>query len=579
MNDYTALRDSSVYLSTAEFDNLGGWVHDTQFIVNIGSSYLLAHGLGTPVADASAKFCAPVSGCYKVYAFTKDWVARWKKDVAPGLFKVIIDGCESEICGNSGRDWDWQLACTVHLEKGEHSVALKDLTGYEGRCAALFFTTQDDFVPPKSKTDLITFRAQMQGIGDPECVGHFDLAVIGGGFSGMTSAVSAAEQGLKVLLVQDRYVLGGNNSSEVRVWLGGETNFEPYPHIGDITRKFEPASATNYGDKNIGEQYEDGKRLDIVRSYKNITLLLGKFAEETEVADGKIKSITFSDVKTNRLSKATADLFVDATGDATIGYMAQADYEITTNGHMGLSNMWFVTDTGEETVFPQLPWAANMGKYDFPGRKAKDAHGTTSLGCWFWESGMEYEPIENAEQARDLNFRAMYGAMDAIKNVEKNEFYKTYAIGYSSYIAGKRESRRLLGDLILTKSDVLKNRVFPDSCIPCTWHIDVHYPKKECYTVFTEGEAFLTNAYYDNLTAPYYLLPYRCLYSRNISNLFMAGRDISVSHDALGTARVMRTCGMMGEVVGYAASICKKYGALPRDVYESHLEEFLKLMK
>jgi len=306
---------------------------------------------------------------------------------------------------------------------------------------------------------------------------------------------------------------------------------------------------------------------------------LGHTVVSADVKGGKIRDITFIDVKTHKPKSARAEYFADCTGDAVLGWLAGADYEITTNGHMGMTNVWYVEDTGAETEFPRCEWAIDLAEHDFPGRKAtNEEDGPKRLGCWYWESGMEHDPIEFAEEARDTNFRAMYGAFDAMKNVDKG-FYKTYKIGHSSYIGGKRESRRLLGDVILTKSEVLTNYKYEDGCIPSTWQIDVHYAKKECYPAFHEGDAFLTNAYYDRFKHVPYFVPYRCIYSRNISNLFMAGRNVSVSHDALGTVRVMRTCGLMGEIVGYAAALCKKYSASPRGIYADYLSEFLESLK
>jgi hypothetical protein len=317
----------------------------------------------------------------------------------------------------------------------------------------------------------------------------------------------------------------------------------------------------------------------MLKAYPNITLFLGCAVVAADVKNSVIRSITFIDVKTHKPRSVCADYFVDCTGDATLGWFAGADYEITTNGHMGMTNFWYVEDTGTQTQFPRCEWAIDLRDHWFPGRDATNVEdGPKRLGCWYWESGMEHDPIEFAEEARDTNFRAMYGAFDALKNTD-NGFYKTYKIGHSSYIGGKRESRRLLGDVILTKSEVLTNYRYEDGCIPSTWQIDVHYAKKECYPAFHEGDAFLTNAYYDSFKHIPYFVPYRCIYSRNINNLFMAGRNVSVSHDALGTVRVMRTCGVMGEVVGYAAALCKKYGAAPREVYSKYLGEFLESLK
>ena len=570
-----------LFISTGEFDDFGGWALDTQFISNMGSSYLLAHGLGIPVADAVKKITVEKNGGYKIWAYTKDWTARWKKEVSPGLFRIKIGGWVSETLGNKSAAWAWQEAGICEIGAGEVDLSLADLTGFEGRCAAVLLCGDLDFVPPNKKDEFTAFRDELCGYDDlekTENAGKFDVIVAGGGIAGMCAAVSSAINGLSVALIQDRYVLGGNNSSEVRVWLGGETGFEPFPKIGGIVKSFEPEKHFHYGKDNVGEIYEDEKRISMLKEYKNIKMFLGYAVISAEVKDGAVNGVKFIDVKTHRPQMVYADYFVDCTGDATLGFLAGADYEITTNGHMGMTNVWYVEDTGKDIEFPRCPWAIDLTNCAFPGRNAEDYEGAKQLGGWYWESGMEHDPIEFAEEARDTNFRAMYGAFDALKNIDKG-FYRTYKIGNACYIGGKRESRRLFGDVILTKSDVLKNHQFEDGCVPSTWQIDVHYAKKEYYPSFHEGDAFLTNAYYDIFEHIPYFVPYRCLYSRNVKNLFMAGRNVSVTHDALGTVRVMRTGGMMGEVVGYAAALCKKYGANPRGIYENHLGEFLDVLK
>ena len=153
----------------------------------------------------------------------------------------------------------------------------------------------------------------------------------------------------------------------------------------------------------------------------------------------------------------------------------------------------------------------------------------------------------------------MYGAWDAIKNVEKR--YPAHRLNWVAYIAGKRESRRLLGDVVLTAEDLRDGRVFEDGCFPCTWGIDTHHPHP-AYADGHDGEEFIadyTRGEGYEYDGPYWV-PYRCLYSRNVSNLFMAGRDISVTHEALGAVRVMKTTGAMGEIVGMAASLCRSAG-------------------
>ena len=575
MNEH--IKKNSIFISTSEFENYGSWVLDTQFIQNMGASYLLAHGLGEKALDAKTKIRIEKAGKYKIWAYTKDWVGNWKQGAAPGLFKIGIDDWRSETLGNENKEWSWQEAGICEMGAGEIILSLIDLTGFEGRCAAVILVLDLDFVPGSKKAEYENLREAVTNDITKDA-GHYDIAIAGGGIAGMAAAVSAANNNLKVALIQDRFVLGGNNSSEVRVWLGGETNFDPFPKIGDITRSFEPEKHAHYGHTNIGAIYEDQKRLEMIKAIPNITLFLGQCAKEAAVENNIIKSIVCIDVKTYAKKIITADLFVDATGDATLGYAAGADFETTTNGHMGMTNVWYVEDTGKETSFPLCPWAIDLSSSKFPGRYAEsDEKAELSLGGWYWESGLEHDPIEKAEYARDTNFRAMYGAFDALKNVDG--VLKTYKLGYADYIGGKRESRRLLGDVVLTKSDVFSNRQFEDGCLPSTWTIDVHYPRREYYPSFHEGDAFIAAAYNEKLPANPYFVPYRCLYSRNIGNLFMAGRDISVSHDALGTVRVMRTTGMMGEIVGHAAALCKKYGVLPRGIYENHLKEFIELLK
>jgi hypothetical protein len=210
---------------------------------------------------------------------------------------------------------------------------------------------------------------------------------------------------------------------------------------------------------------------------------------------------------------------------------------------------------------------------DFP--YPRDFHGP-----WFWESGFDKDPIREAEAIRDWNFRAVYGAFNAMKNGGGKEKHEKAVLSWIAFIGGPRESRRLLGDVILSEEDIVNKRDFPDGCVPSTWSIDLHYPKKQ-YAQKYPDNPFISVAEFDarvdrNFGYP---VPYRCFYSRNINNLFMAGRCISVTHEALGTVRVMKTCGMMGEVVGKAAALCTKFDCAPRDVYEKHLDDLKKLLE
>ncbi|MHC4168150.1 MAG: FAD-dependent oxidoreductase, partial [Planctomycetota bacterium] len=323
----------------------------------------------------------------------------------------------------------------------------------------------------------------------------------------------------------------------------------------------------HYGATNTADLYEDQRRIDLVRAEKNITLFLNYRANQVETKGKEITAVIAQHTRSGEKLRFAGKYFADCTGDGCVGHLASADYEMTLDGHMGRCNLWNVTDTGKPVSFPRCPWAIDLSDKPFPDKEL-------NLGGWYWESGFYHDPFEKGEHIRDLNFRAMYGAWDALKNVRC--LYPNHKLNWAAYVSGKRESRRLLGDVVLTKEDVVNNVVYQDRCVPATWSIDLHLPDPR-YDKGFEGDEFISKAYYTHFEKPYWI-PYRCLYSRNVPNLFMAGRDISVTHEALGAVRVMRTCGMMGEVVGMAASLCKKHDTTPRGVYADHLDKLKKLM-
>ncbi|MEI7947653.1 MAG: FAD-dependent oxidoreductase, partial [bacterium] len=253
--------------------------------------------------------------------------------------------------------------------------------------------------------------------------------------------------------------------------------------------------------------------------------------------------------------------------------------ELEPKGHMGPCNLWNVAPSKDVVSFPRCPWAIDLSDKPFPGRN-KEKPDPHKLGGWYWESGFDRDPMQEMEYVRDWNFRAMYGAWDALKNVDK--VLPDYTLNWSAYILGKRESRRLMGDMVLTWDDLVKDRQFPDAAAPTGWSNDLHL-LDPAYEKGFKGDAFISHALFGQFPAykekrPFWI-PYRALYSRNITNLFMAGRNISVKHEALGAVRVMRTGGCMGEVVGMAASLCVKHDAPPRTVYEKHLAELQGIMR
>jgi len=573
----------TVLVEAERFDDLGGWVADSQFMDQMGSPFLLAHGLGVPVRDATMKVELPEAGTYRVWVRTRDWVGTWKAHGAPGKFQVLIDDkpLDTEF-GAHDAEWHWQNGGSIEIAKRTVTIALHDLTGFEGRCDAIVLTTDADFTPPNEEPAMSKFRRKLLELPDgPSEAGEFDLVVVGGGIAGTCASLSAARLGLTVALIQDRPVLAGNNSSEVRVWLQGARNKEPYPRVGDVVRELEQKRHAHYGPANTADLYEDGNKLAVVRAEAGISLFLCHRANAVETDDGRLRAVIAQHTTTGERRRLVGRWFVDSTGDGCIGYLAGADHELTDKGHMGRCNLWNVIDTGKPVPFPHCPWALDLTDKPFPGRPkpgyaaADNPRSIESLGGWYWESGFDHDPFEKSEYIRDWNFRAMYGAWDALKNVDGR--YASYKLNWAAFVSGKRESRRLLGDVILTKEDLLEGKEYPDGCVPTGWSIDLHLPDQR-YEAGFEGDAFIAKAHYTRYKTPYWV-PYRCLYSRNVTNLFMAGRDISVTHDALGSVRVMRTGGCMGEIVGMAASLCKKHDCDPRGVYGDHLDELKELMR
>ena len=587
-------REDRLLVEAESFAQRGGWVVDPQFMDVMGSPYLLAHGLGRPVADASTEVTVPAAGRYRVWVRTKDWVAQWKAPGTPGRFQLLLQGrALAAEFGTVGAEWHWQDGGLVELPAGRVVLALHDLTGFEGRCDAILFARDPQFAPPNKDPAMGVFRRACLGLPEqPEPAGEFDLVVTGGGIAGTCAAVAAARLGLRVALVQDRPVLGGNNSSEVRVWLQGARNEEPWPNVGNVVAELEQDQRAHYGPTNTAALYEDGKKLAVVRAEKNLTLLLEYRVNAVEMAAGRLRAVVAQSTTSGRRLRLGGRWFADCTGDATVGALAGADFQLEPKGRMGPCNLWNVCEckdtnainTGTAVApvpapFPRCPWALDLSDRPFPGR-SKTKPNPDQLGGWYWESGFDRDPITEMEYIRDWNFRAMYGAWDALKNVDR--VLPNHTLNWSAYILGKRESRRLLGDVILTLDDLMQDRQFPDGAAPTGWNNDLHYPDRR-YEKGFEGDAFIAVANHGKFPAnsenrPFWI-PYRCLYSRNVANLFMAGRNISVEHDALGAVRVMRTCGTEGEIIGMAASLCRKHDAAPRAIYERYLPELQELMR
>jgi hypothetical protein len=570
----------TVFVEAESLASHGGWKLDTAFTNIVGSPYLLAHGLGKPVADAAGSVRIPTPGEYRVWVRTKDWVAHWNAPGTPGRFQLIVDGkpLATEF-GTEGADWHWQAGGKVTLPAGDVKLALHDLTGFAGRADAILFTKDPAFTPPEGAA-LVAARARWNNPQGPEDKGEFDLVVVGGGYGGLGAALSGARQSLKVAFLQDRFVLGGNGSSEIGVWAMGGTTRGKYPHLGEIIEEIADRSPDSPG---RADSFGDELKEKVVRAEKNILLFLGHFATGVVMDGNRIAAVKAIDVRTGRERLFRAKFVADTTGHGWVGAYAGATFTQEPAKRMGMSNMWFYQDADQPTTWPATPWALPLALGDFPllqKSHSKIDDKPFMKAEWFWESGFDQDPIKDLEYIRDWNFRAIYGAFSALKNGAEKDKYAHADLKWASHVGGPRESRLLTGDIILTQEDIIAQKDFADGCVPTTWDIDLHYAREQYAKKFPDNP-FISRAQFgkhvDRRNG--YPLPYRLFYSKNIANLFMAGRQISVTHQALGTVRVMRTIGMMGEVVGKAAYLAVRENTDPRGVYQKHLPELLQLLE
>ena len=566
---YGSAEAGTVLVEAESFADRGGWVIDQQAMDIMGSPFILAHGLGTPVADAKTTVKLPEPGEYRVFVRTRDWVAPFGASGSPGRFQVLVDSKPlTETFGTRSAAWFWQDGGTITVDKDSIQLSLHDLTGFEGRCDAIVLTNEPGFVPPEDLDALRAFRRKALNIPkQPREAGEFDLVVMGGGTAGCCTAISAARLGMSVALIQNRPVLGGNSSSEVRVGISGGIRLKPYPILGEIVEEMKAHGRLRPHNAGAAEGFRDEVKMRLVKDEKNISLFLCEHANEVETDKGQITAVVSTNTTTGKRTHYQGRWFADCTGNGTIGFLAGADFDVTEKGHMGTSNLWRLIDTGKPVSFPTIDWGIDLEGKPYPKKFLE-------LGGWHWESGFDRDTIRDVEKIRDHNMRAMYSVWSRLKNVDK--MYPNHSLVWSGYVGGQRESRRLMGDVIMSKEDVIKGRKYPDACVPLSWTIDLHVPNPE-FIAASPGNEFISIDRHTRWKPPY-AIPYRCLYSRNIDNLFMAGRDISVTHEGLGPARVMATTGMMGEVVGRAAYLCKKHKTNPRGVYKDHWKALQELL-
>ncbi len=403
-----------------------------------------------------------------------------------------------------------------------------------------------------------------------------DIVVVGGGMAGVCAAIAATRHGAQTILVQNRPVLGGNSSSEIGVGVSGadycanridarESGILEELRLEAAVRN--PQSTFSMWDLLLWEW--------VIRE-PNLQLLLNTACTGVQMAsEGTISAISASRESTEDRFIITAKIFIDCSGDGRLGYEAGADFRMGREGPeehnephaegpddktMGSSIGWRARDMGVPVPFTPPSWAKKFPTdNDLPYRDHSDLH----TGPWWIAYGGELDTIKDAEKIRNELLAIMFGVWDHIKN-HGNHGAANWALTWWNSVPGKRESRRLLGDYILTENDLVEARLFEDRVAHGGWSIDSH-PPGGIYA--SEPPSF--NIVPDDL----YSIPLRALYSRNIQNLFIAGRCASCTHLAMASTRVMGTCSVMGQAAGTAAAMCVEHECLPREVANQHISE------
>ncbi len=398
----------------------------------------------------------------------------------------------------------------------------------------------------------------------------FDVAVVGGGLSGICAAIAAARGGVSVALIQDRPVLGGNASSEIRMHIcgasrgGGRKNDRETGIIEEILLEHKKRNQFN------SYAIFDMILWEKVTQEPNITLFLNTHVKAITIDNWSISSVIAFQLTTEKSINIAAKIFVDATGDAMVAALAGAKYMIGQEAQetfnekyapqkadeytMGSSLLFKSVDRGEKVEFIKPVWANTYTEEDLALRK----HDDVKSGYWWIElGGAAQKVIEDAEEIRDNLLKAVYGVWDHIKN-GGDHGADNLDLDWVGFLPGKRESRRVVGDYILIENDCVTGKIFDDAIAYGGWSLDMHvmggFEK-------SENPPNVGIHLQDN-----YTIPYRCIYSKNIFNLFVGGRAISASHVAFSSTRVMGTCAVVGQAIGTAAAMCIKDEVLPKNI-------------
>ena len=404
-----------------------------------------------------------------------------------------------------------------------------------------------------------------------------EFCVVGGGLAGMAAAVAAARHGTKTVLIQDRPVLGGNASSECRMWISGAKD-----DVHETGYVEELKLENNYRNPQLSWSIWDSITYESVRFQPNLELILNCSVNDLTMDGRRITLVKGWQTTTQTWHVVEAKLFADCSGDSILAPLSGADFRIGREARnefgedfgpdeedlktMGMSCLIQARETDSPKKFIPPTWANKyLTDSDMPNR----GHGYRGLSNFWWiELGGEDDSIRDTETVRDRLLAVAFGVWDHIKNHGDHKA-DNWILDWVGFLPGKRESRRYLGDHILTQQEIKAEGRFDDMVAYGGWPLDDHDPAG------MNG----TGRPNTNYPAPSpYGIPYRSLYSRNVENLFFAGRNISVTHAALSSTRVMATCATVGQAVGIAAAIAAANGLTPRGVYESHIQELQNIL-
>ncbi|MEC0230211.1 FAD-dependent oxidoreductase [Paenibacillus alba] len=409
-----------------------------------------------------------------------------------------------------------------------------------------------------------------------------DITVVGGGLAGVCAAVAAARLGQTVSLVQNRSVLGGNASSEIRVWVCGATSHGVHRNARETGIMGEMFVENQYRNIDGNPYIWDLIVLEKVKAEKNITLYLNTDVHEVD-ADGDetnrtIRSVTGWMMGSERRIRFDSRVYLDCTGDGLVGFLAGAKFRIGREAQeefqeewaplvpdditLGSTLLFYTKDAGRPVKYIAPSFAKDITQTSIPMKRVIRS-GDNGCAYWWIEWGGELDTVHDNERIREELSSVIYGIWDYIKNSGKFDS-ENLTLEWIGSVPGKREYRRFVGDYVLNQNDVIAQELFEDRVAFGGWSIDLHPPQGMYATAKGSKHMHMDGSYH---------IPFRSLYSVNVTNMLMAGRNISASHVAFGTTRVMATCAVIGEAAGTGAALCAAKGISPRELHDGYLGE------